>query len=386
MVERVAVNPEVVAWAADAASAADIHLDRFAKLDDWIGGLLDPTFGQLQDFASTTHVPLGYFFLDHVPEERLPVNDFRRREVRGSAPSSALLDTIAMCSERQDWFSAYLARLGADPSPLVGSVTTSTAPETAAGAISDAVDYAAGAPSATQQDAMRHMVEAVESSGIMVMVNSLVGNNTHRRLDSDEFQGFTLVDSLAPLVFVNGSDTKNAQAFTLFHEVAHVALGIPGVSSSAGSPDHDHDLAEVERWCNAVAGRVLVPAAMIPARVDLSNPEPTLEALGRRFHVSTLVVLRRLYDEGRLTWDRFRGIYLAEEARLRAIAVRRLDEDKSSGGNPYYVWPYRVGRRFARAVIADAREGGTLYRDAYRLLSTRTTRAFDGFAAHLEAH
>lgn len=52
MVERVAVNPEVVAWAADAASAADIHLDRFAKLDDWIGGLLDPTFGQLQDFAS----------------------------------------------------------------------------------------------------------------------------------------------------------------------------------------------------------------------------------------------------------------------------------------------------------------------------------------------
>lgn len=386
MVERVAVNPEVVEWAAAAASAADVRLERFTRLAAWIGGDLDPTLGQLQDFATATHVPLGYFFLERVPETLLPVADFRRRTGPAQEPSTELLDTIAMCADRQDWFSTYLARLGREVLGFVGSTTLDTDPGDAAASISGAVGYDPSSPYPTQQDALRHMVDAVESSGIMVMINSLVGNNTHRRLDVDEFQGLTLLDDRAPLVFVNGSDTKNAQVFTLFHEVAHVFLGVQGLSAATGYLDDEPSGgAEVEHWCNAVAGRVLVPRSALPGRVTPSTLLEESQSLARRLHVSTLVILRRLHDEGLVSWASFQEAYTVEAARLRAVTLRLRDEEKASGGNPYHVWPYRVGRRFARAVITDAREGGTLYRDAYRLLSTRSTRAFDGLASHLEA-
>lgn len=62
-------------------------------------------------------------------------------------------------------------------------------------------------------------MRAFEDLGGLTVATSMVENNTHRLLDPEEFRGFTLVDGLAPLVFVNTRQTLNGQLFTLAHGV-----------------------------------------------------------------------------------------------------------------------------------------------------------------------
>ena len=86
-----------------------------------------------------------------------------------------------------------------------------------------------------------------------------------------------------------------------------------------------------------------------------------LDRLARRFKVSTLVVLRRIYDAGGLTKQEFWSEYENELERILAIA-------KGSGGNFYLTQAARVSKRFARALVISTLEGQTLHRDAFRML------------------
>ena len=321
---RVAVRPELLQWARRRARAEVEDLERkFPKLAEWESGSTAPTLRQLEAFAHATHAPLGYLLLDAPPAEPIPIPDFRTRDARPvPEPSANLLDTIFICQERQDWYRDHLRAEAATPLAFVGSVHVGADVVATARAIETAIgfDLERRRSAATWEDALRDFVEQTEALGILVMRNGVVGNNTHRKLDVDEFRGFTLADPVAPLVFVNGADTKSAQMFTLAHELVHVWAGESGLGDESPLTGADSDR---ERWCDGVAAELLVPADAMREAFDTAQPlSAEIRRLAGRFKVSTLVVLRRAHDIGAIGRETFHGAYEDELERLRALGER----------------------------------------------------------------
>ena len=375
---RVPVKPELLRWARHRAGLGRNEFPaRFKKLPEWETGRLQPTLRQLEEFARKVHVPVGTLLLDEPPEESVPIPDYR---TVGSGPrpqpSPNLLDTIYLCQERQAWYQDYLRSVGAEPLDFVGSLTASSDTQSAAEAMRDKLRITVDGrlEHRTLQKALSACIASSESAGVLVMVSGVVGSNTGRKLDPWEFRGFALADPLAPLVFVNGLDAKSAQMFTLAHELAHLWLGTSALSNlpSPSAPG----IRKEEAWCNAVAAEFLVPLADIERRIRPHEPlDEAKVRLSRHFHVSTLVVLRRLLDLGRIDRDRFDAAWEAEVERLRTLA-----RGGSDGGDFYRTTLARVSRRFARALVVSTLEGHTLYRDAFRMLGVRKIETFNNLA------
>ena len=65
------------------------------------------------------------------------------------------------------------------------------------------------------------------------MMSGIVGENTKKKLDTQEFCAFTLIDEYVPLIFVNWNDEPEVtRAFSLVHEFVHVLLGESGLYSA----------------------------------------------------------------------------------------------------------------------------------------------------------
>jgi len=376
-VNRVTVRRELLQWARDRAGRSlEALAGKFPKLPQWERGEAWPTLRQLELFARATFVPVGYLFLREPPVERLPVPDMRTTgEGRIGRPSADLLDTIYLCQRRQQWYRDWARSVGEEPRVFVGSVRVDSPVEKAAAAMRAALGFDLDVRRhwPTWTEALRHFIAQADGLGVLVMVSGVVGSNNHRKLDPREFRGFAISDDLAPLVFVNGADTKAAQMFTLAHELAHLWLGESALSDvgPASMPTQ-----QIEQWCNRVAAELLVPLADLRAQLGAADPLEEVPRLARHFKVSTLVILRRLLDARRFSREAFGEAYDAELARLLA---RR----GGGGGDFYLTQPARLSRRFARALVSSTLEGQTLYRDAFRMLGITKEATFRELGASL---
>lgn len=376
---RVPVAPEVLSWAAWRSGRGHGALTHhFPTWDRWLAGQRHPTIRQVRELAQFTSVPFGYFFLPAPPELGLPLPDFRAgRGRRPAEPSLDLLAVIHASQERQSWYREYAVGIGAEALALVGSAGQSTAPEDVAEQITRRLRFdVADRHDMTWRDARRHLLQGFESLGGLAVASSMVGNNTHRILDPDEFRGFTIADPIAPLIFVNAADTLAGQIFTALHEMAHVWRGESGVSDEAPDRPPDDD---VERWCNRVAGEVLVPLDDLRRRYRPGPLTPQLDALAAVYCSSTLVVLLQLRRADLVPREGFDRTFAEETARVRGLA----HTVPSTGGDFYRTQPYRLGERLPRAVIAETYAGRTTVTEALQLLSFSTPEHIDRYARTL---
>lgn len=369
---RVAIRPEMLRWACEQARVDTRDLAvRIPQLPAWESGEKQPTLKQLEGFAKATHTPIGYLFLKESIDEPVPIPDFRTMaDAHMRRPSPDLLDTVYLCQQRQDWYQDFARTEGGDKLSFVGSAKlTDDIVKTAQG-IRDALgfDLEARRDLPTWAEALRAFIVQADAAGILVMVSGVVGSNNKRKLDPEEFRGFALSDDLAPLVFINGSDSKAAQMFTLAHELAHIWLGESALSNAQAS---EAPRQAVERWCNQVAAELLVPMeAFRAAHARGGELRAELDRLAKQFKVSTLVILRRMHDSGLLVGAVYWKAYEQELARLREVAA-------GTGGDFYRSVGARASKRFARAVVTSALEGRSSFAEAFRLLGFKKMSTFD---------
>jgi Zn-dependent peptidase ImmA (M78 family) len=379
---RVEVKKELIRWARERSGLTESDLtERFPKFEQWERGEALPTLKQLEAYAKKTLTPFGYFFLPEPPEEKLPIPDFRTVRDRGvRRPSPNLLETIYAMQRRQDWMHEYLVEEGAERLPFVKSVTLDSSQRDAARRIRETIGMTDGwaREHATWTAALLALRRATEAIGIIVVINSVVGNSNKRKLDPDEFRGFVLCDSLAPLIFINGADFKSAQMFTLAHELAHVWLGRDGVFDL---PDLQPPDNAVEKFCNGVGAELLIPAAELQSfwpRARRAN-QP-FQAVAAEFKVSPIVAARRALDLNLISRTTF--FTLLQEQREDEQRRQAIQKAKKGSGDFYLTQEVKIGRRFGEAVIRAARAGRLLYRDAYRLTGLYG-QTFDRFAEGL---
>ncbi len=357
---RIALSTEVLEWALNRSNRRESLENKFPKVSEWLSGDVQPTLRQLENFAKAAAVPFGYLLLSDPPEESLPITHFRTlRSDTSRRFSPDLLETIQKMQQRQEWMREHLIEQGHDRLSFVGSASFNDDPVAVARRIREDLgiqeDWAA--IHTRWEDALRALEKKVEEAGVLVMVNGIVGNNTHRNLDPREFRGFVLVDDYAPLVFINGADAKAAQMFTLAHELAHVWFGV-SASFDLRELQAADDLHE--QICNRVAAEFLVPqSGFEKVWQSVRTEEKPYKIIARRYKVSEIVAARRVLDLGFITSNDFFEYYHEWQGQKR--------KKSSSGGDFYATQGFRIGKRFGQALVSSVQEGRTLYTDAYRL-------------------
>jgi Zn-dependent peptidase ImmA (M78 family) len=375
---RVHVKPSLLRWARRRAGRRIEDLEaRFKNLSRWERGELQPTLKQLADFAKATHVPFGYLFLPEPPTERIPIPDLRTiRDQDISHPSPDLLDTLHAMQRRQAWLREELLECDAEPLDFVRSARLSDDPDSVGREMRRALgledEWAGGV--ATWREAVGQLRRAIEESGVMAVINGVVGNNTHRKLDVEEFRGFALSDEHAPLIFVNGADSKSAQMFTLAHELAHVWLGQSALTDAglASRPSQ-----ETEAWCDRAAAEFLVPGGDLKTCwPGVRRHDQPFRTVARRFKVSPIVAARRAMDLRLIGREEFFSFY------QQYTALERKPRSGAGGGDFYNNQNTRVNQSFALQVIRAAKEGRLSFAEAYDLTQLRGG-AFQEYAGRL---
>ena len=383
MTETASVKPELIRWAIDRSGLPHEDLAKsFPRLDEWLRGERFPTFKQLESFAHKTMTPLGYLFLETPPEEKLPIPDFRTvGDTPIDRPSPNLIETIEVMQRRQAWMRDYQIEQGQESLQFVGSATHNRSVVSLAARIRETLglntDWAE--VHSTWEDAVRTLRNSAERIGILVATSGVVGLNTHRPLDPQEFRGFVLCDAYAPLIFVNGSDSKSAQMFTLAHELAHLWIGRDGVFNLIQTMPFNDD---AERFCNQVAAEFLIPGHKLSERWDEAQAtDKPFHTIARWYKVSPVVAAHRALDLKLINRAQFFLFYNQDQEDWQR---KKADEKKRKKGGPnfYDVQDVRLGKRFAYAVVRTAREGRLLHRDAYQLTDLKGD-TFNSYANRL---
>ena len=366
------ITPKIIEWARKrnnisielAASKVGVSAE---TLYSWEKNWTRPNLRQAKEFARKMYIPLGYLYLSAPPIEKLPLPDFRKVSGSPKPPSPEFIDVLYDAMRKQDWYREYQELEGAEAASFVGKFSIDNPVEAIARDIRDTigVNESMRQRAHNWEDFLADFIHCTESKGILVLRQGIVGNNTFRKLNVQEFRGFAISDNIAPLVFINDQDVKVAKIFTLAHEIAHIWIGKSGISNLDYSKRSTEQESTIDRFCDRIAAETLTPADDFRDYWGLQlTMEENINYLVRRYRVSRFVVLRRAYDLDLITYNDYLTNY-------RAFWEDKHSPKQKERPNFDRLFLNRNSSAFTFALLGSTIGGRVSYIDAARLLNIK---------------
>lgn len=366
------VTPALLKWARkesgydpeQAAKRAGVPAD---KLLAWEQGEAKPTLRQAQALAKFYHRPLGVFFLPQPPSLLPLAAEYRRLPgIEPGAESPELRLAIRVMSQRRDVALQLSGELDHAVPEFNLALHPSEPPVTAGARLRSVLGVTPEEQLewANEWQAWRRWREAVEHIGVLVF--------QFPKVDLKQVRGLALPLFPLPAIGINSKESSAAaRAYTLMHELVHVAL-VFGHEEEVALRERrsEGSWLEMERFAEEVASAVLIPEEMLAAflgRLSVARDAwdvPLVRKLASTFRVTPLAMATRLRSTGTLTWNGYKLWKRNWDAYVATLPPR-----KGGFASPVDKTLGRAGRPFAQLVLEAL--------DANRITSVDASRYLD---------
>ncbi|KQV27888.1 hypothetical protein ASC97_05865 [Rhizobium sp. Root1203] len=383
--ERPAYNPTVLRWARERRGldleqvATKLH-QSIARIRAWEDASEVPTVNQARALADLYERSFVEFFLDEPPllQEPQLVPDFRSHRGIDVPREIIALKDIQYWAEAQrvnalDLFEEVGEDVPQFPEILACGIGAN--PEEVSRLAREAMDFTIATQlafrSADQQRFPVTLRRRIEGLGVLTLKNTGLRDVGARGMCIAEFP-------LPVIVFSNEAPT--AQAFTLVHELAHLALH----QSAIIAPLNAAATSAIEGWCDRFAAAFLMPrdalvatAGAIPATPASSISDNALNNLAATFHVSAHAMLIRLVHLGYVVAAYYWGTKKQQFEQQEA-------NHKSFGRAEYYGTRYRnnLGDLYTGLVLEAWTNGRINNHNAAQYMGIKNLRHLNDIRDH----
>ena len=366
------INPEMLRWARGETPFSSIHdvLARrpkltYEKVEAWENGEEYPSISEAKDLAMLYDVPFACFFFTTTPNKKPRAFTDRRMayaQIAGEISYELWREIRRITANREiaidtdnDFFgnTNRLPEITHDES--ISSVATKIRSYLG-------VDTPFRYKSQYNNSAFNYFRSLFENRGIMIAQMSGV--------PVSEIRGLSIYNEVMPIIAVNSSDWERAKVFTLFHEMAHLLRR----SSSICLIDFDEQNDDEEKICDRIAAESLLPESSFRQVIsdmgigvaDWDNL--SLLSVADRFAVSTVVVLRRLYDLKIIDFE----YYVARYKEMEMEVKEQAKSKKSFPVKYHYKYLNQQGYLFPKVMLSAYANGNISYGEMCRSLNIDT--------------
>lgn len=200
---NVKLSPDVLDWVMAHIQQENVPRDVVKYLTIWKSGEKLPTFNQIEKVSKASGIPFGYFFLQEPPKEEFPLLEYRTIDSTSAMnPSRNIIDVMHDMEQVQDWARNHAIEEEQQAPEFIGSqknnVDTEDFAEYVRTVLELEIKWYENSKSAVES--FKTLRDKISQAGVIVMMSGIVGNNTHRPLDINEFRAFAMVDDLVPLI------------------------------------------------------------------------------------------------------------------------------------------------------------------------------------------